>query len=637
MGIIVDYEILLLLGAAVLVLLDLALLSSSKPNSKRKNVSGFIATTFGFGLLLAAYVLILQAFTNNDFQVVSVYSYSSSGASLLSKVYASWAGAGGSMLFLTLLLGMVYFSLRVLALWKLEKFNISTCQAFSLILLVFLVICSVMNPFQRFTDVPMEGRGLNPQLQSFWMVIHPPIVFSAYAFVVLAYALTLASVRTSKQLESSRLFTTSTYAAWLLLTLGIALGGVWAYEVLGWGGYWAWDPVETASLLPWLFLTAYFIVRAISQSKQSLTREFMIMITFASLVFLSALTRGGFTSSVHSYAASAVGPIMLSLSLAMIVYFFYLKKSRRLPLFKLEVNKSSLTSRSFSLGFWTLILIGIVCLVGLAFTNFPYSYWTFPFVLIFAISLIGFSFDEKTHYVRILLIVLVALGIGAGVSLIGFPNVNFLTTLALPLLIVAFSSLVYKLFKSIPRKSLHLLGQSVLNLAIIVLLFGVFISAGAKTSATIDNVTTNMKVEALHLSLTLSSIRLSSSSAEIYSEQGADIIPERSTIEADVIVQQSGNTFNGVLVASFYPNYGLVVKPFIITTETGDIYLHFEYSDSLFNALVGIYSGNSKIPDEISVTVQYSPMVYLVWSGVVLMLVGMSIQFASDLKPQGSL
>ena len=82
----------------------------------------------------------------------------------------------------------------------------------------------------------------------------------------------------------------------MLLTLGIALGGVWAYEVLGWGGYWAWDPVETASLLPWLLLTANFIVEQLSKNKKSFTREFIILTTFASLVFLSALTRGGFTS-----------------------------------------------------------------------------------------------------------------------------------------------------------------------------------------------------------------------------------------------------------------------------------------------------------------------------------------------------
>jgi cytochrome c biogenesis factor len=618
----------------VFVLVDIMLLATSKSGDKRKNASGLVAATVAFGLIISAYVLLLQAFISSNFRVVSVYSYSSSGASLLSKVYASWAGAGGSMLFLTILLSIVYFALRLLAFRKPDNFNKSTCQVFGFVLLVFILVCLLRNPFESYMDIPIEGRGLNPQLQSFWMAIHPPIVFSAYTFVVLAYALTLASVKTGKEVDTSKLFKTSTYAAWMLLTLGIALGGVWAYEVLGWGGYWAWDPVETASLLPWLFLTAYFFVKAISNSKLSLTREFTIMITFASLVFLSALTRGGFTQSVHSYALSAVGPVMLGFALAMIAYFFYLKKNRRLPLFKLSVNKSSLASRSFSLGFWALILISAVCLIGLAFTNFAYSYWTFPFVLIFVIALIGFSLDEKTHYARLLLIVLVALGIGVAVTLIGFPNVNPLTMFSVPLLAVAFSTLFYRILKSVRRKSLTLFGQGFLSIAIIVLLLGIFLSAGAKTTITIDNVKTNTQVEAMQLGIQLFNLRISNSSTEVYNKQVGAVIPEYSTIQAEVTVQQSEKTYDGTLIASFYPNYGLVINPLIITTETGDIYLHLEYSDSLYNALVDVYSGNSTVPDNVSVTVQYSPMIYLVWAGVALMLIGMSIQFAGELLPQ---
>ena len=192
--------------------------------------------------------------------------------------------------------------LRILTFRKPDRFNINVCQVFGVVVFVFIIVCLLANPFERFSITPVEGMGLNPELQSIWMAIHPPIVFVAYAFVVLAFASTIASIKTNKEIDTSRLFKASTYMAWLLLTVGIALGGAWAYAVLGWGGYWSWDPVETASLLPWLFLVAYFIVKAISKNKTSLARELMIMITFASLVFLSALTRGGLTQSVHSYA-----------------------------------------------------------------------------------------------------------------------------------------------------------------------------------------------------------------------------------------------------------------------------------------------------------------------------------------------
>jgi cytochrome c-type biogenesis protein CcmF len=629
-----EYEIFFLLAAALLFLVDLALLSISKLGDNWKIRIGFIATVIGFGLIISSYALLLQAFTSNHFQVVGVYSYSSSSLPLLSKVYASWAGAGGSMLFLTVLLSVVYLSLRIIAFKKPDNFRISACQVFVFVLIVFIVVCLVRNPFEQFAEIPVEGRGLNPQLQTLWMVIHPPIVFSAYAFVVLAYALTLASVKTNRELNGSKLFKISTYAGWLLLTLGIALGGVWAYEVLGWGGYWAWDPVETASLLPWLFLTAYFIVNAIAKSKQSLTREFMILITFASLVFLSALTRGGFTQSVHSYAISAVGPIMLVFALAMVLYFFYLKRSKRKTLFKLEIDKSSLSSRSSFVGFWSLILIAVVCLVGLAFSNFPYSYWTFPFVVIFAFALVGLSLNEKTHYARLLLIALIVLGAGIAISIIGFPNVNLLTTLTLPLLILAFSTLLYKIAKTIRRKSLRLFGQGVFYLAIVVLLLGVFISAGARSITTINNVKMNTPIEDGQLRIELSNLRITNSSTAIYNEQAEAIIPEYSTFTADATIKQTGSTYIGSLSASFYPNYGLVLRPLIIATTTGDVYAHLEFTEPLYNTLVQTLEGNSSVPEEVSVTVQTNPMVYLVWGGVALMLVGISVQFAGDLLPQ---
>ncbi len=625
-----EYDIFFLLVACLLLFLDIVLLTTTKLTSKRKRMYSFFAAVLAVVLIITSYAMLLQAFVNNDFSFVGVYSSSSSNASLFSKIYSSWAGAGGSMLFLTVLLGIFYIGLRILAFKKPNKFNISTCQVFGLVLFVFIIVCLLRNPFERFSVTPMEGIGLNPQLQSIWMAIHPPIVFSAYAFVVLAFALAIASIKSDKELDSSKLFKASTYSAWLLLTIGIALGGLWAYEVLGWGGYWAWDPVETASLLPWLFLVAYFIVRAISNNKKSLTRELMIMITFASLVFLSALTRGGLTQSVHSYAVSAIGPVMLTFAVGMIVYFFYLTKSKRKPLFKLEVDKTSLTSRSSYLGFWALILIAVVCLVGLAFPGFAYSYWTYPFVVLFVGALIGYSLNEKTQYARQLLIIVIALGIGVAISLIGFASVNFLVTLTAPLLTVAFFGLIYKVVKTIKQKSL--IGQSLFALAVIVLLLGVFISAGAKTAVTLNDVKTNTLQEAMQLKIDVTSIRIENSTTQVYNAQKETLIPEYSIVKVDVTIQHSDKTYQGNLSASLYPNYGLVIKPLIITTETGDIYTHLELTDSLYTSLVQSLSGNSVAPDELSITVQNSPMIYLVWAGVVLMAISISLQFAGDLS-----
>ncbi len=619
-----EYEIFLLLAAILLIFLDIAVFSRTKFSSNRLNYAGFIAAAFAFLLILSSYLLLLIAFVNNDFSFVGVYSFSSSNLSLLSKIYASWAGAGGSMLLLTIILSTFYFGLKIASLKNTEKFKTLTCQVMGFVVIVFTLVCLLRNPFERLPVAAVEGFGLNPQLQSVWMAIHPPIVFSAYAFVVLAFALTIASLKTNKDIDTSKLFKVSTYASWMLLTVGIALGGVWAYEVLGWGGYWAWDPVETASLLPWLILTGYFIVKSITKNL-SLTRETLIMLTFASLVFLSALTRGGLTQSVHSYAASAIGPIMLLFAVGMMGYFFYLAKSKRKSFFKLTVDRKSLTSRSSFVGFWALIFISIVCLVGLAVPDFAYSYWTYPFVLLFVISLVGFSLNDKMHYARQFIIVTVGLVAGVIFTLLGFASVNVLVTLTVPLMVITLGALFYKLATSIRRRTL--LWQYLFGIAVVVLLLGVFVSSGAKTSTTLQNVNVNSPVHASDLTVTLSDLHVSNSTTRVYNTQVEGVFPEYSIVTADVSVQGSGLNYNGNLQAAFYPNYGLVINPLIISTITGDIYIHFEYTDSLYNSLTQNLIGQSVLPDNLALTIQNNPLIYLVWAGVILMLLALTAEF----------
>jgi c-type cytochrome biogenesis protein CcmF len=623
------YETIFLVVATLLSFSDLVLLSVSKQRQKLKS-SGFYVVIIAFLLIIVSYLLFLKAFIGNDFSFIEVYSYSSSSLPLMSKVYASWGGARGSMLFLTFLLGAVYLGLRYLTWKKPERLGITASQAFSVIVIVFLAICLVKNPFEQFAVAPVEGKGLNPQLQTFWMAIHPPIVFAAYAFVLLAYTLTLASMKASIDLGRLRLFRSSTYMAWLLLTVGIALGGVWAYEVLGWGGYWAWDPVETASLLPWLFLTAYFLFNSLFK-KNSFTHEFMILITFASLVFLSALTRGGFTQSVHSYSISPVAPIMIVFSVAMISYFFYLRKVKRHPIFKLEFERTSVSRSSF-IGFWSLIFIAIVCFVGLAFTNFSYNTWGFPFVMAFIAALIGCSFSEKTRFARLILIVISTLTAGSLMVLIQFPAINILAVLSLPLLIVAVLYVFYRLIQISRKKAIKRFGQSLLHLGIIVLLIGVFVSAGAKSTETVTNVESGINYPfSSGVTIETGVFTASNSSSTVYNEELDVVVPEYSSVTGDVTIQYLGKTYHSSLSASFYPNYGLVIRPSIKSTESGDVYLHLAYTAELYDSLVQTLTGNNVAPESVAVTVQISPLIYLVWTGVALMVFGISLQAAIDL------
>ena len=625
-----DFELILVTLASALIFLDITLPLISKPLFKRLSKYTVALGSLAFVLILWSYIQLLFAFVSNDFSFSSVYSFSSSSLPLLSKVYASWAGAGGSMLLLSIILSLLYFGSKLATYKKPERFQIVSSQILGFVVLIFLTVTLLRNPFERLPTAMVEGLGLNPQLQSFWMAIHPPIVFSAYAFVVLAFALTLSSLRTNQELEKNILFKISTYASWILLTIGIALGGVWAYAVLGWGGYWAWDPVETASLLPWLILTAYFLTRTLSKHKTSLTRESMIMLTFASLVFLSALTRGGLTQSVHSYATSAIGPIMLSFAVAMMGLFFFFARGKRKPFLKLEVERSSLISRSSYVSFWALIIISIVCLAGLAFKDFPYSYFTYPFVLLFIISLVGFSLDDKTHYARQFLIVVISLVAGGVLSAAGLFSVNILLTLTAPLFVVVFALLLYRLAKSARRKTL--LWQRLFGLAVVVMLLGVFVSAGAKTSTTITDIKSNVSTDTLGATIQVANIKIINATSKVYNSQAQNVIPQYSAVTADVTIRYKDTTYSGEVSASFYPNYGLALTPLIVNTPSGDLYVHMEINEELYNILSAQLTGNSTTPATVTLTVQRIPMVYLVWVGVILMVLSMILECAVDLR-----
>ena len=629
-----EFEIFIVF-AGLLLFFDLLLLAKMKHEKKQKSDYGVYAAILGFILLLASYGRLLQAFISNDFSFVGVYSYSSSGLSLLSKIYASWGGARGSMLFLALILSTFYVIVRI----KTHKnpdnqFWVFATKALNVMLLVFIIVSLVKNPFEQYSVAPVEGKGLNPQLQTFWMVIHPPIIFGAYAFVLLAFALTLSAIKNNQDYSSLGVLKGSTYAAWLLLSVGIALGGVWAYEVLGWGGYWAWDPVETASLLPWLFLTAMFYMKPTTKTK-SFSREFMILLTFASLVFLSALTRGGATQSVHSYAISPVGPIMMTFAVGMIGYFFYLKKSKNQPLFKMEAYKTSVHSRSASIIFWALILISVVCFLGLAFQDFSYNYWTFPFVLLLIVGLLGYSLNKKAPFIRVILLTLVGLVAGAIVFLLSM-QLHILASLGIPLIVLTVLMAGYNLVRVARQKSVADFGRAIITLGIVLILLGVFISAGAKTSGNITAVKLNSPVETMGVKIDVTDISVGASQDSVYYQQLDGLVPEFSFLQVDTTIEYRGRTYHKTMQADYYPNYGLVLRPQIIGTEMGDLYMHLEYTENMSTSLVEALRNSIIVPETVNVAIQTSPMIYILWIGISVMILGIATQLVVELKHKNS-
>jgi cytochrome c-type biogenesis protein CcmF len=264
------------------------------------------ATWAVFGLLVVASVAIIRSFLADEFWYRYVASYSNAELATYYKVTGLWAGQTGSLVFWALLLA--FFS--SLVVWQNRRANrefmpyvtgtLLTVLAFFLVVILF-----ASNPFEKLDFTPADGRGLNPQLQNYWMTIHPPTLYLGFTAFTVPFAFAIAALLTGR-LDTRWITTTRrwTLLAWFFLTNGIIFGMMWAYVELGWGGYWFWDPVENASLLPWLTGTAY-LHSVMIQEKRGMLKVWNVLLvlgTFLLSVFATFLTRSGLIESVHSFA-----------------------------------------------------------------------------------------------------------------------------------------------------------------------------------------------------------------------------------------------------------------------------------------------------------------------------------------------
>lgn len=259
-----------------------------------------------FGLLAASSACIVAAFLGNEFRYKYVAGYSNLELATYYKVTGLWAGQTGSLVFWALLLAL--FSSIVV--WQNRRRNRELMPYVSGTLLGVLaffltVIVFASNPFATLDFTPVDGRGLNPQLQNYWMTIHPPTLYLGFTAFTVPFAFAVAALVTGR-LDTRWITTTRrwTLLAWFFLTNGIIFGMMWAYVELGWGGYWFWDPVENASLLPWLTGTA-FLHSVMIQEKRGMLKVWNVLLilgTFLLSVFATFLTRSGLIESVHSFA-----------------------------------------------------------------------------------------------------------------------------------------------------------------------------------------------------------------------------------------------------------------------------------------------------------------------------------------------
>lgn len=418
----------LLAGAAALLLLFCAQLK--KTEAYNRHIKWLIR--FFTALLFFDFALLSYYFAVSDVTINYVWSYTSKYYPIYYKLSGALAGQEGTLLFWAMLIALG-------SLWLSEGRGSTSdfVQKTQIIVvslgLYFAALALLDSPFKTIYEiypelprdfVPEDGAGLNPILLDPWMALHPFTMFIGYAGVTVPFAgaavYLLASIKgdsvevhrtwTSKVTQWSRI-------AWLFLTIAIAFGGIWSYKVLGWGGFWAWDPVETASLIPWLMLTAS--VHALAEHRKdarnySILAPLLLCISFALVVYATLVTRSGIFESVHAFIAGGAGPYLILLAAisfaapaALALVKYYKSESRqindprilnRTNIFYLAIlSLAALTFVSFfgiTYPATARMLTGNKYGVGIAFFNL----WSYPFfIAVLLLAGLGLRYSRREH------------------------------------------------------------------------------------------------------------------------------------------------------------------------------------------------------------------------------------------------
>ncbi len=366
----------LLAGAIALRMLAVGRNSPISPErladtARRAGIACFVAVT------AAAFALVWSVFTN-DFSIAYITEHSNRALPGMYKFSAMWSGQEGSLLLWAWLLATYGFVLRLthktdVRLYAYAGTILASVQVFFLSILNFAAPPFALLPgYVPGGPVPADGNGLNPLLQYPEMVIHPPMLYLGYVGFCVPFCFALGALMMrypgEKWIRITRIWTMVT---WMFLTCGIFLGMHWAYAVLGWGGYWGWDPVENASFMPWLTGTA-FLHSVMMQEKKGMMKSWNVWLIFATFLLTllgTLLTRAGLVSSVHAFAQSSIGTWFVTfmiIVLAVCIFTYVLQRSH----LKSEHRLESLVCRESSFLFNNLVLL-VACFVILWGTLFP--------------------------------------------------------------------------------------------------------------------------------------------------------------------------------------------------------------------------------------------------------------------------
>ena len=600
----------------------------------------------------------------NQFQYDYIAQVTNVEADILLKISALWAGSSGSLVFWTFLSFTVYFGYRLVSRGYEDD---KIVYRASIIMVISSVLVAVnafaANPFRLIVGTPpVDGLGLNPLLSTIWNVIHPPIIFIAYALILVPFSVKLAGFtirseeRSKDPIPVVRTYVRfTTVLAWLMLSAGIAIGGYWAYIVLGWGGYWAWDPVETTSLIPWLLLTAYYHAKPILRKNDVLRDSFLVM-AYITVIFATWTTRSGILNSVHGFGTSIVSWTMLGTLLFTLIlgvgltlyagfrdmpeddtsdiFGFFKEKSIRLASIKIAFIGLLVVAATSTVGvaYPAAYNLGLSLLdpasfadnqIGIRYEFFQYgSYLASAFLIASAFFCLRPKFLSIRNRVIIMLSLFTVGGIIAGLSVGGFGPLPTNFWPANLLVLPAIGAIVFLVIAFIRQMvgvdriaSTREVGRLMLHLGIIILLLGVFMSENVVYETNSGYLENNIRPVAPGIYIRVSDIELQ------YFNHDRDF---NMVVTIQVIETDANN--NSMIVAigqatiTGHPGWNMI---------SHQVYLQTNAFRDVFIAVTG-FSQIGPGTYQVTIHTKILPFVSFVWLGAFLMMTAVFPMFGIE-------
>ena len=569
--------------------------------------------------LIICFGLLTTSFLQDDFSVLYVASNSNTALPIAYKFAAVWGGHEGSLLLWVLILAVwTLFLSKDKALKSLPELRIQSLSILGLISLGFLIfILYTSNPFERLLPIPIQGRGLNPLLQDPALVIHPPTLYAGYVGLAVPFALAVASLLTVNNHQWAKHARSWTILSWMFLTGGIALGSWWAYYELGWGGWWFWDPVENASLMPWFVATALMHSLIITE-KRGLFNGFSILlaITAFSLSLLGTfLGRSGVLISVHSFASDPQRGLFILMLLAfftgsaLIIYSIKQKKNRSDTLHPFSRESLLLLNNVFLCASAGLVLIGTVyplilemldlgkISVGPPYFNFVILFPFIPLLIFIGIAVFSnWRNDSKNIFKKVLPILFLSLALGLAFPFIyGWSSLLTLVGIYLALwtMITGISPLIRNQFSI--KKTLVFMPMMLGHIGLGLMILGITVTSSY--GITFDDsmsIEQSSRVGDYEFKLT-----------EIGKRNGPNYLAQFASIEI---------TKDGKYIQTVYPEKRVYDSSSMAMTEAG---IEANLFRDLFIAVGEDIGGGSW-----SMHLQYKPLLRLIWYGPIVMMLG---------------